>query len=272
MMKDATTIKDVNGLNPNHIFDLDAAYSEFVAAEPRDNRGGVFHPSAIGMCGRRNVYEYLNYSTENHFEEADLEIFRIGNYVHLLVQDVMDQLKTVLEPKGIEFSFEREVSRPDLDRLYEDVGTGGTCDGRLRIYKPGEWEQRSVLEIKSIKDSLFQALNGPKDDHRQQAHLYAYRFDAPIIYYWYYNKNTSARRVYPELFQPDVFEEAIRKLATWYTMAEAGELPDREESWWGCPRCSYQHHCKPASLAKKNSKKQGKAMSRLRKTRFGGGQ
>jgi CRISPR/Cas system-associated exonuclease Cas4 (RecB family) len=254
------------------LFDLDEAYSELVMAKPRDDRSGVFHPSSIGFCGRRSVYEYLSYDAQNNFDEWDLEIFDMGHGVHDLVQGKLAQLSKVLEPKGIKIEFTPELRRPDIDVLHDDLGTGGTTDGLFKIWKPKVWTQRSILEVKSMKDEFWQQLKKPKDDHRMQATLYAFRFNCPIIYFWYYNKNTSRRKVYTELFDREVFKAAVAKLAEWKDYADRGELPPREESWYGCPRCAYNHHCKPQATARQSSKASNAAISHMRKAGlFGGG-
>jgi len=252
-------------LKKDEIFDLDRAYTKLVKAEARDDRSGVFHPSAIGMCGRRSVYEYLGYNTENYLEEEDLEIFRMGHGVHDVVQGMLKDMETSSAIK-VKFTFEAEVPcDKETDTLYLDLGIAGTCDGLITI-KGGLFEQRGVVEIKSSKDELWQQLTGPKQDHRMQAHLYAFRFDAPIIWYWYYNKNNSLRKIYTETFQQDVFKEAIARVQSWHEAMDKNELPEREESWYMCKRCSYQKHCKPAMLSKKHSTK----ISNARKS-FGGG-
>lgn len=274
-MINATTIADAESIRQSKkeslLFDLDEAYSELVLSAPRDDRGGVFHPSAIGFCGRRSVYEYLKYEAQNNFEEWDLEIFDMGHSVHDLVQGKLGQLARVLEPKGIRIEFKPEVRRPDIDALHDDLGCGGTTDGLFRIWMPDAWEQRSVLEVKSMKDDFWQQLKGPKKDHQMQAHLYAFRFDCPIIYYWYYNKNTSRRKVYTELFDQEVFKAAIDRLSEWKDYADRNELPPREESWYGCPRCPYNHHCKPQTTARQSSKASQAAVSQIRKSRLFGG-
>lgn len=272
-MINATSLADVGKLGGKGelLFDLDQAYGDLVTSVPRDDRSGVFHPSAIGFCGRRSVYEYLGYDAQNNFEEADLEIFDMGHSVHDLVQGKLTKLAAVLEPRGIQIEFQAEVSRPDIDVLYDDLGCGGTTDGLLKIWKPLKWTQRSVLEIKSMKEDFFDQLKAPKEDHLMQAHLYAFRFDCPIIYFWYYNKNTSRRKVYPVVFDNEIFQAAIERLTSWKDFADRGELPPREESWYGCPRCSYNHHCKPATLSRMTSKRSKQAVSQIRKSGLFGG-
>lgn len=243
---DAAYITDVE----EQVFDLEATYVDWVESEEQDDRRGVFHPSAVGMCARRNVYEYIGTPRVKAVKAADLETFRLGHAVHHLVQTILADLDRVLAPQGIEYTFYPEIPfDPDTDLLYHDLGIGGTCDGLLELHHTQlGWRQRGVVEIKSIKDELYKKLRGPKEDHLMQANLYAFRFDTPILWFWYYNKNNSERRVYRRLADDDALDNAISRFAEQRAHADAGTLPDRDESYYMCPRCEYGHVCKPNTL------------------------
>ena len=243
---DAALITDVE----TQVFNLEGAYVEWVDSEKQDDRSGVFHPSAVGMCARRNVYEFIGTPRIKAAKTADLETFRMGHAVHHIVQTILADLDKILRPKGIEYTFYPEIPfDPATDTLYHDLGIGGTTDGLLELHhtKLG-WRQRGVVEIKSIKDKLYNDLRKPKPDHRMQANLYAFRFDTPIVWFWYYNKNNSERKVYTQVADDAALDEAISRFAEQRAHADAGTLPDREESFYMCPRCEYGHTCKPKTL------------------------
>lgn len=249
-MKTAASISDASNLTKADVFDLESAYVQMLREKPRDNRQGHFHPSAVGACGRRNVYEFIRAPAITTIDPDDLEVFDMGHAVHGIVQGKLAELGMTLESQGVGYSFRPEVRfDPETDVLYQDLHVGGTTDGILEIWTE-DWKQRGILEVKSIKDENFTKLRGPKDDHVMQAHIYAKRFDCPIIWIWYYNKNTSERKVYTIIFQKEIFDRAVTKYAQWLTHAEAGTLPDREESFYICPRCEYRDVCKPPSLTK----------------------
>ena len=249
-MKTAASIADTPGLVKADAFDLEGAYIQMLKETTRDNRQGHFHPSAIGACGRRNVYEYICAPAIATTDPDDLEVFDMGHAVHGLVQGKLAKLGVSLATKGVGYSFREEVRfDPQTDVLYQDLHVGGTTDGILEIWTD-TWKQRGILEVKSIKDENFTKLRGPKEDHVMQAHIYAKRFDCPIIWIWYFNKNTSERKVYTVIFQQEIFERAVTKYALWLSHAESGTLPDREESFYICPRCEYREVCKPPSLTK----------------------
>ena len=248
----ATTLEDAAKIaSLDDVFDLEEAYLDWVKTEKRDDRRGVFHPSAVGGCARRNVYEYIG--TPRVFQDTakDMEVFRLGHAIHDIVQTILGDLERVLTPKGIKYSFRAEVPYDrQMDLLYLDFGIGGTTDGILELHSEKEgWSQRAILEVKSIKDKNFNGLREPKYEHQMQANLYAYRFDCPIIYYWYYNKDSSDRKVFKRKADDAVLNDAMSRFAVQRAHADAGTLPEREESFFICPRCEYGHVCKPQALS-----------------------
>jgi len=236
--------------NLDDIFDLEATYVEWVTTETQDDRRGVFHPSAVGGCARRGVYEYIGTPRVQMNTEKDLEVFRMGHSVHGIVQGILADLGRVLTPRGIKYSFREEVSfDPLMDTLFLDLGIGGTTDGILEMECLADgWAQRAVVEIKSSKGKLFDAIRGPKPDHEMQANLYAFRYDCPVIYYWYYNKDNSDRKVFKRAASDKALEMALERFTAQRMHADSGTLPDREESFYMCPRCEYGHVCQPDSL------------------------
>lgn len=265
MRATAVSLADAPSLHGKEalIFPLKDAYDRAILAQPQDDRDGVLHPSAVGMCMRRGVYELRRESKEQKFDARSLEIFALGHKVHDLIQGRIEkQLERVLAEFGaLGYHFHPELKYdPETDELFQNYLIGGTTDGVLEIWGEG-WRQRAVIEIKSIGSKGYAALRRPKSDHLMQAHLYAYRFDCPIIYIWYFCKDTSESRVFVSTFDDSVFEQAMERMTLQYDHFVAGTLPDREEGWLTCKSCSYQKQCQPAVL----KSKKGKEASRVPK-------
>lgn len=265
MLTTAVTISDAAALDPSDIFDLEGAYTLALATTARDDsRQGYFHPSGVGACRRKQVYEYIRAPFIPTLDTDSLEIFDLGHAIHELVGRKLTDVSRVLKPKNIGYKLELEVPYdPEKDRLFTDLGIGGTCDGVLTIWT-GEWRQRAILETKSINKDNYEKLNAPKVEHLMQAHLYAYRFDCPIVYVWYYCKNNSKRRVYPSKFDNKVFDAAIDYFEQLMRHVEAGTLPERDEDFYMCPRCEYREVCQPDILVKLRKKNDKAAMSQIR--------
>jgi hypothetical protein len=261
----AVSIADAARLDESDIFDLEGAYTLALATTTRDDsRQGYFHPSGVGGCRRKQVYEYIRTPFIPTLNPDSLEIFDMGHAVHELVGRKLADVARVLKPKNMGYSFRPEVTfDPAWDTLFSDLGIGGTCDGIIEIWTD-TWRQRSILEIKSINKDGFEKLSKPKHDHLMQAHLYAYRFDCPIVYNWYYCKDNSKRRVYASPFNVTVFHEAIDYFEKLRVHVEAGTLPERDEDFFECPRCPYRETCQPSMLANANRKENAAALSQLR--------
>lgn len=247
----AVTLADAARLSEADIFDLEGAYTLALATTLRDDsRQGYFHPSEVGYCRRKSVYGFIRAPFIPTIDPESLEIFDMGHAIHELVGRKIQDVARVLKPREIGYSFRAEVKfDPTWDTLFSDLGIGGTCDGIIEIWAD-TWRQRSILEAKSINKANFEKLKAPKIEHLMQAHLYAYRFDCPIIYNWYYCKDNSKRRVYASPFNKKVFDMAIDYFEKLRVHVEAGTLPERDEDWYECPRCQYREICQPPSLEK----------------------
>jgi hypothetical protein len=117
-----------------------------------------------------------------------------------------------------------------------------------------DWEQHGVVEVKSINDKRFDALlkmTGVYPSNLMQAHLYAWRFQLPIIWVWYYCKDNSKREVRPFFFSTAIFDEALNYFVECGDFVTRGELPPREESYFECSDCVYRTMCGPKILARK---------------------
>ncbi len=256
-MKNAVTLSHAESLSVKEAFDLEDQYADYLESLVSDDRQGIFHPSAVGMCARKNVYEFTRAPQDRGSIPGDLqEIFDMGHAVHEIVQTRMEKMGVRMARRGISFKFSKEVRYdPFTDYLYLNYGIGGTTDGIIEVEQKGAC-QRGILEIKSIGDDGWQKLTGAKEDHLDQATLYAFRYNCPIIWIWYYNKNTSKRRVFPYVYDPArllrILEE---RYAIWLQHALDGTLPEREESYFGCKDCSYHQICKPSIRRKGSSNK-----------------
>lgn len=267
-MKSATRLSDRFDLQKEDVFDLKASYMSYLkTAYRKSDRGGVFHPSALGMCGRRNSYEYLRYPHNDlYLDVRTAEIFEFGHLLHGLVQGRLSKLPI---PSG-RVRVLNEVPTPKGDQLRELYSLAGTSDSLLELVDP-TGTQRGILEIKSIGIKGVEEVRatGPKLAHLYQIHIYMYRFDCPVGWVFYYCKDNSEIEVFPVVFDDNIFQEALDKVMQWKRLADAGDLPEREESWFGCKECPYRDTCRPSILERRRKsdmttlrKKNAKARSR----------
>lgn len=266
-MKEASSLDHLQDLDFSEIFDLDDAYAKSLKDHQRDDRGGIFHPSGVGMCKRRTYYEYRKEDAIKTISPKSLEIFDLGHAIHELVMSRLSNLHTFMGKRGLGYSISVEKGYdPETDPLFLDLGIGGTADAILEIWAD-DWKQRSIIEAKSINEKNFEKvlIEGPKKNHVMQAHLYAFRFDCPIIYVWYYCKNNSDRMVFPIIFDYKILEEALAFFQEVSLHVETSTPPTREEDWFSCRDCQYRHICEPPILHSKRAKAENKAMASIRR-------
>lgn len=247
-----TEISDLDSLEEKPVFfPVNEAYDNSILMKPMQKRHGAIHPSAIGMCMRRGVYGLMGYPANNEFDAGLLEIFDTGHKVHDLVQGRLrsDLIQKAVESLGAtKYSFKEEIPVDKKnDELYKNWLVAGTTDGVLEVEGLG-WKQRMVVEIKSINTTDFDALSSPHRSHMLQAHLYAYRFNTPIILMIYFNKNNSRKKFFFETFSEDIFAEAMYRVEHQYTHYKNGTLPEREDTWFNCRSCPYKKVCDPPVL------------------------
>lgn len=266
-MKPIRGLEDLDGFDLADAFDVEAAYDEHMRRLPRDNRQGVFHPSAVGMCQRKNYYEYVRAPAANETQPQSQERFDLGHKIHEILGDRFKGICKDLRKQGLTADVNLEVPFDKAtDPLFMDFGLGGTTDGIMEV-GGSNWLQRSILEFKSIKSTLFKDLKGKaKPNHLLQAHLYALRYNCGLIYFVYYSKDTSEKAFIPYVFDSGIADIAVEYFRTLKEMADRGEVPERDEQWFICSECEYQRVCEPSILTRKsNARKQaGLARSKFR--------
>lgn len=267
------TLRSISELRADYtveqLADVNAYYTTAIDTDTaeHDARGGVFHPSSVGYCKRANVLQRIGTPATDRRSKSFKEIVTLGHAIHEIVQGRIRQLRETLLRHGInsEATIEAPCDR-DKDELFLALGIAGTCDALLRLWTR-KWEQLSVIEIKSQNEEWFKKvkiLPRAFDDHLKQAHLYAYRFDAPIIWVWYYNKNNSKRELKPHFFDPVVYGEAVDYFVELDLHVQAGTFPERVNTWFECKECSYRTGCDP-SVLRKSTGTTGLPLTQLRR-------
>ena len=241
-------------IDPELLFDLSKMYGLDInpTSDEQIARQGVWHPSSCGYCKRKEVYQFIRTPPSDTHSKSLEEIFELGHMGHAIVQRRLERLVGAAKEHGLDYEFRREVGFDvESDVLYLELGVGGTCDGIALISGP-DFEQRALVEIKTISggDPWKRLIkrDRPIHHHLLQAHLYAYRFDLPIIFLFYVNKSTGKRKVFTLLYDAKIAEEAFAYFTDCNAYVARGELPSREESYYECKECPYRSLCKPDVL------------------------
>lgn len=231
-------------------FSVASSLDRYVAAieTPREP-DGLWHPSSLGGCDRKALYELLGVAKTNPPDARTRRVFRVGHLMHEFVQTAI-----AADPAVLVFYPEVRLDAPDLR-------VTGHADGLIK-HDDGSWE---VLEFKTISSRAFQYGDLPKADHVGQLALYMKvlreyggRFlEAAILPLGdtltrgrvvYVSKDDLRISEHPVTWSAAKDEEITAKLDRLEYHREAGTLPERlpmngSKRHYLCGYCPFQDHC-----------------------------
>jgi hypothetical protein len=192
-----------------------------------------FHPSSLGIsvgkCGRRNVYLLRGVRKHGTHDARTLRVFANGHAVH-------DRLQKLFESMGIDAKSEIKIE-------YAEPPIRGHADGTIK------WGGDDVLiEIKSCSDEVFinrLKWKKPKDEHFEQANIYAYILDIDRIFVIYENKNNQQLKVFEKKANREAAQKIIDDWLIQWWVHQEGKLPKRpyKPDSSVCAGCDVKYHC-----------------------------
>lgn len=199
------------------------------------------HPSQVGSpCLLKIYYQMRGEDEKKNFDFRLQLIFNLGSQIHLMFQGYGRK-----GAWGPYYKDEVRISE-DLQEISHKLFLEGSADAEnLLVIEdvPGPiYEVRIVHEYKSINDSGFKKLAGPKPEHKAQAIVYAAGLDCPVVVYLYMNKNDCTLADYPVAFnrkQWNEMEEKFVRLNGFYDISD----PPPAMSGYHCRDCEFRHIC-----------------------------
>lgn len=193
-----------------------------------------FHPSSLGItvgkCGRRNVYLLQGVRKEREPNPRLERIFAAGHAFH-------DILQKSLESMGVEMESEIVVSQD------EPVPVKGHADGAL------VWRDRRILiEVKSCSETVYinrLKWKKPKDEHFEQANIYAHILGYDVIWVIYINKNNQEIAIFEKKADRKKSQKILDRWHAEYLCYKDGKLPVRpyKPASSVCGGCDLKVHC-----------------------------
>lgn len=194
-----------------------------------------FHASALGVsygkCMRRAVYLLRGVPKEAVHDHRVLRIFALGHSIH-------ERIQTTLADAGVLIEEEVEIE-------YEDPPIRGHADGVLVL----PWNGKKILlEIKSCNDNTYinrLKFKKGKDEHFEQANIYAYILDIETIWIMYENKNNQEYEIFEHKTDRKKAEKVIDRWAKAYRVFKEGNIPVRpyKPTSKACTYCDLRDHC-----------------------------
>jgi len=184
------------------------------------------HPSEISTtdCDRKVAYSLIGQEAKESISPGLRRIFNAGHAYHDVIQGSLSM--------ALGDRFRAEVS-------FNDPGLRirGSCDGDI--------DRQRGIEIKSINDKGHKALRKPKDDHKEQATIYAVELSLSEVDYFYANKETGQLSTYLVPTDRKLWQSIAARITRIIRAVDAGILPDKIPQDYPCAECKYAWTCKP---------------------------
>jgi hypothetical protein len=192
-----------------------------------------FHASSLGIshgkCARRNVYLLRGVAKRGHFPPRILRVFENGHGVHSRTQGIMESM-------GIGM-------RSEVPVVLDEPPIKGHADGVFT------WKGREILlEIKSCSDAVFVnrlKWKKPKDEHFDQANIYAYVLGLDVIWFLYENKDNQEVKIFERKADPVKAKKQIDAWMMQWRCFKADETPKRpyKPGSSTCGGCDVREYC-----------------------------
>jgi hypothetical protein len=246
---------------------LSKMYDNLLATweEDKGERPPGIHASEVAKCLRQAFYSCVSLEKRQVTEVNMRRRFHIGHAIHSMVQKELHkmaahaQAEEIAQQNGWYLEFDDEVKvNPALQELAAKYNIWSSCDGvfTFRELEHGEVVLRIGLEIKSEAPDGYAKLNGPKEDHIDQVHIYMACLDLPLLWFFYMNKanqNTTPSHA-PWLipFDSKIWNRLEGRMQHVLTSVTDGIEPAREEGFH-CGFCPYTWECQPTTTQQRNT-------------------
>lgn len=218
-------------------------------------RAQGIHASELSGCLRQVAHNLLG-TPVGGIQQPSVTTeltFAIGHAWHNILQGYL--LETASrDPDGATFRPEIKIS-PEHQELAAHYNIQSHSDGIWRWAAYPDYLLN--IEIKSSSKEEFKARKQPEPDHVEQAHIYMGVLRAAHTWFIYIDKESGefTPSTYPWVvpFRREVWDKLEGRMNLVHHAVAQGQLPEREESWWGCGKCNYAWECQPNVLAKERA-------------------
>lgn len=187
---------------------------------------GWIHPSRLTACIRAQVLNCLKFPFTESIPARIQRVFDNGNDMHLRYQGYLKKIGALELCDSCAGKGCRECRQSGVEVNFEwiDLMTRGQADGLFKEGFLGNIDA-PVLELKSMKQELFQALGGPKADHLLQAHVYMHAFHKKRCIFIYENKNDQTMKEFVVVWDEEIWKNALSIINKVMSHAKKHELP-----------------------------------------------
>lgn len=175
---------------------------------------GVFYPSSLGNpCDR-----YLYYAYKGMLPALD---------VNPKLQRIFDHGNT------FEDRMEKYLVKADLfkDREVPAKYQDPPISGRMDFLITSQTNRTAILELKTIKSSLFSKLSAPKPEHMVQIQLYLHTTEYEIGYVLYENKDNQEWKCFKIIPDDKMWSDIVDRC---HRIMNMKAIPEKCTGEWYC--------------------------------------
>ncbi len=197
-----------------------------------ERRPGVYYPSYLGYCLRK---QYYIYSIGEEPTSEKLAVFATGKGVHEAVAEALGAAGDIKVEE-----VEKEVAL--------DLGNGVSLSGRVDIILAEVGGRRVIVEVKSAS----RIPEAPQEHHLLQLQIYlnALNVEDGVLLYW--DKRRGRLATFDVHRDPKYLGRAAERALLLNEYLSRGSPPPREAVMegrlWECDMCEYRRICKPFLL------------------------
>jgi len=197
-----------------------------------ERRDGVYYPSYLGYCLRK---QYYIYSMGEEPTSDKLAVFATGKGVHEAVAEALRASGTVVVEE-----VEKDVK--------VDLGNGISLSGRVDLILAEVEGRNVVVEVKSAS----RLPDSPQEHHLLQLQIYlnALNVDDGVLLYW--DKRRGRLASFDVRRDGEYMRRAAERALLLHEYLGRGMPPPREAVMegrlWECDMCEYRRLCRPFLL------------------------
>ena len=195
-------------------------------------RLGVYYPSYLGYCLRK---QYYIYTVGEKPSSEKLAIFATGRGVHKAVEEAINE-SGLVKVEEVEKKIELQVNNEVI------------ISGRVDLLLASVNGEKIIVEVKSTS----RLPEEPLEHHvlQLQAYLHAENVEKGVILYW--DKRRGSIRAFMIPREEAKLREIKERAVVLHNYLASGREPPREavieNRLWECELCEYKNLCKPFLL------------------------
>ncbi|MGC8588900.1 MAG: CRISPR-associated protein Cas4 [Hydrogenobaculum sp.] len=232
------------------MLDLVDIIEKGLAIDEREKKIGIYYPSELSYCIRKNYYSY---KSKPKYDLFTYKTFAIGNGLHYMIQNALISYSTLYD--DLKVDIEESIKKTSETRLIlDDLELHGRPDVFLVNTKTGE---RYIIEIKSHGNLEY--LKEAEDKHLMQLNFYLNFFRDAKGILLYVNKAKPNKnkpidkyehfRVYQGItFNEELFKKLEERAKELHKSLKEDKLPIAEAKakgeMWQCLNCPFKNVCK----------------------------